>query len=38
MKEVKIKDVKFELEDRDAALIIAIQNLTEILNALRSKL
>ena len=29
MKELKIKDEKFELEDKDVALILAIQELTQ---------
>lgn len=35
MKKVKIKGEEFDLEDKDAALILAIQELTTAINLLR---
>ena len=35
MKPVKIKDIDFDLEDKDAALILAIQELTTAIDAMR---
>lgn len=32
---VKIKDIEFDLEDKDAAFVLAIQKLTEEIGALR---
>jgi len=33
MKEVKIKDKEFNLEDKDAALVLIIQELVEVLKS-----
>lgn len=38
MKEVKIREESFNLEDKDAALILAIQELTLQLGKLRTSL
>jgi len=37
MKTVKVKDVEFDLEDKDASLILAIQELTSQIRRLANK-